>query len=161
MTENKRFEYKNHKVFDNLTGEEHSSNMVSVNVLNQLARVNREGVKKVQKLAKENEQLKESNERFSKTVAEQIIMIKEYREENEQLKSDRIRFEEETRLEITRITDKVFELIDKKIEFYKHKPVSAPISNPANPNYDEDVDRLARLSELEDLKETLKELGDG
>ena len=35
MTE-KRFEYKNHKVFDNLTGEYHSSNMVSVNVLNAL-----------------------------------------------------------------------------------------------------------------------------
>lgn len=32
----KRFEYKNHKVFDNLTGETHSSNMVSVNVLNAL-----------------------------------------------------------------------------------------------------------------------------
>lgn len=46
MTENKRFEYKNHKVFDNLTGEEHSSNMVSVNVLNQLA--------------EENEQLREA-----------------------------------------------------------------------------------------------------
>ena len=36
MTEKKRFEYKNHKVFDNLTGETHSSNMVSVNVLNAL-----------------------------------------------------------------------------------------------------------------------------
>ena len=35
MTE-KRFEYKNHKVYDNLTGETHSSNMVSVNVLNEL-----------------------------------------------------------------------------------------------------------------------------
>ena len=34
MTE--RFEYKHHKVFDNLTGEVHSSNMVSVNVLNNL-----------------------------------------------------------------------------------------------------------------------------
>ena len=33
---NKRFEYKNHKVYDNLTGETHSSNMVSVNVLNEL-----------------------------------------------------------------------------------------------------------------------------
>ena len=29
MTE-KRFEYKNHKVYDNMTGETHSSNMVSV-----------------------------------------------------------------------------------------------------------------------------------
>ena len=36
MTEKKRFEYKNHKVFDNLTGEEHSSNRVSVNGLNAL-----------------------------------------------------------------------------------------------------------------------------
>ena len=35
MTE-KRFTYKNHKVKDNLTGEVHSSNMVSVNVLNRL-----------------------------------------------------------------------------------------------------------------------------
>ena len=32
----KRFEYKNHKVYDNMTGETHSSNMVSVNVLNEL-----------------------------------------------------------------------------------------------------------------------------
>ena len=39
-------------------------------------------------LHEENEQLKESNERFSKTVAEQIIMIKEYREENGQLKEE-------------------------------------------------------------------------
>ena len=35
MTE-KRFTYENHKVKDNLTGEAHSSNMVSVNVLNRL-----------------------------------------------------------------------------------------------------------------------------
>ena len=36
MTENKRFTYENHKVKDNLTGEVHSSNMVSVNELNRL-----------------------------------------------------------------------------------------------------------------------------
>ena len=36
MTGNKRFTYENHKVKDNLTGEFHSSNMVSVNVLNSL-----------------------------------------------------------------------------------------------------------------------------
>lgn len=36
MTDEKRFTYENHKVKDNLTGEEHSSNMVSVNVLNAL-----------------------------------------------------------------------------------------------------------------------------
>lgn len=32
----KRFTYENHKVKDNKTGEVHSSNMVSVNVLNEL-----------------------------------------------------------------------------------------------------------------------------
>lgn len=36
----KRFEYKNHKVYDNLTGETHSSNMASVNVLNELYKEN-------------------------------------------------------------------------------------------------------------------------
>ena len=42
MTENKRFTYENHKVKDNLTGEVHSSNMVSVNVLNALHEENQE-----------------------------------------------------------------------------------------------------------------------
>ena len=32
----KRFTYENHKVKDNLTGEFHSSNMISVNELNRL-----------------------------------------------------------------------------------------------------------------------------
>lgn len=36
MTENKRFTYENHKVNDTLTGDIHSSNRVSVNVLNEL-----------------------------------------------------------------------------------------------------------------------------
>lgn len=47
---NKRFTYENHKVKDNLTGEVHSSNMVSVNVLNQLN--------------DENEQLKAENRKL-------------------------------------------------------------------------------------------------
>ena len=38
----KRFTYENNKVYDNLTGEFHSSNMVSVNVLNELNDENRE-----------------------------------------------------------------------------------------------------------------------
>lgn len=36
MTEDKRFTYENHKVNDTLTGDIHSSNRVSVNVLNEL-----------------------------------------------------------------------------------------------------------------------------
>lgn len=53
--------------------------------------------------------------------------------------------------------DRVFDLIDMRIKAYEHKPFSAPISNPANPNFDDDVDRLARLSELEQLRKELKE----
>ena len=50
MTEKKRFEYKNHKVFDNLTGEEHSSNMVSVNVLNALHEENEQLKKEIKSI---------------------------------------------------------------------------------------------------------------
>ena len=47
MMSEKRFCYENNKVYDNLTEEFHSSNMVSVNVLNELA--------------DENEQLRQQN----------------------------------------------------------------------------------------------------
>ena len=53
---------------------------------NEFHRGARENANRVGKLEKENEQLKQINERFSNTVAEQIIIIKEYREKNEQLK---------------------------------------------------------------------------
>ena len=74
----KRFEYKNHKVYDNLTGEEHSSNMVSVNVLNALHEENthlkteintyKAGNttihERLKQLHKENQQLKEEIKDF-------------------------------------------------------------------------------------------------
>jgi len=69
--------------------------------------------------------------------------IKELVEENKHLKLD--------------FKDKVFNLIDAKIKLYSHKPVSASISQPMSVNFDADVDRLARLSELEALKEELQE----
>ena len=49
MTE-KRFTYENHKVKDNLTGEFHSSNMVSVNVLNSLNDENEQLKQRLQKI---------------------------------------------------------------------------------------------------------------
>ena len=49
----KRFEYKNHKVYDNLTGETHSSNMVSVNVLNELYEENQRLTDKLNQTALE------------------------------------------------------------------------------------------------------------
>ena len=48
MTE--RFTYENHKVKDNLTGEVHSSNRVSVNVLNALHEENQELHKTIEEL---------------------------------------------------------------------------------------------------------------
>lgn len=50
----------------------------------------------------------------------------------------------------------IINLIDEKIQYYEHKPFSASISNPMSVNFDEDVDRLARLSELEQLKKELE-----
>ena len=63
-------------------------------------------------------------------------------EENEQLKQ---------------FKEKVFALIDEKIKHYEHKPFSAPVGQPMSVNFDADVDRLARLSELQDLEKELKE----
>lgn len=59
--------------------------------------------------------------------------------------------------ELKTFKDKVFALIDARIEIYKHKPFMAPVSAPMSVNFDEDTDRLARLSELEQLKEELSE----
>ena len=52
---------------------------------------------------------------------------------------------------------KVFELIDIKIKHYSHKPTSAPVGQPMSVNFDADVDRLARLSELQQLKKEVQE----
>ena len=57
--------------------------------------------------------------------------------------------------ELKTFKDKVFALIDARIEIYKHKPFMAPVSAPFSVNFDEDNDRLARLSELEQLKKEL------
>ena len=104
----KRFEYKNHKVYDNLTGETHSSNMVSVNVLNELHEENQDlkafnqdlseelSVCANARISKDNriERLEEKIQRertsFTKThekwSKEAETKIKELSEENEQLK---------------------------------------------------------------------------
>ncbi|WP_296887560.1 hypothetical protein [uncultured Methanobrevibacter sp.] len=66
----------------------------------------------------------------------------ELKKENEQLKS---------------FKEKVFVLLDEKIKHYEHKPFSAPVGQPMSVNFDADVDRLARLSELQDLEKELQE----
>lgn len=74
MTEKKRFEYKNHKVFDNLTGETHSSNMVSVNVLNALH--------------EENNRLKKERNHFERKKTEYLTEWNNCRIQNTELKKD-------------------------------------------------------------------------
>ena len=67
-----------------------------------------------------------------------------------------------TRLEkenerLKQFKEKVFVLLDEKIKHYEHKPFSAPVGQPMSVNFDADVDRIARLSELQDLEKELKE----
>ena len=71
----KRFTYENNKVYDNLTGEFHSSNMVSVNVLNELAEEN-------EQLQKENNILNKNEDDLEECTLENIKL----KEENEQLR---------------------------------------------------------------------------
>ena len=103
-------------------------------VLNELAT-------KCSKLEKENEQLKQENNLKGDFRGFITKDIQKTKEENEQLKQ---------------FKEKVFVLIDEKIKYYEHKPISAPVGQPMSVNFDADVDRLARLSELQDLEKELK-----
>ena len=81
----------------------------------------------------------------------------ELMEKNKELKAKVDDKEVAVEVETCKVMEKIFDLIDEKIKLYSHKPFSAPISQPMSVNFDEDVDRLARLSELEALKEELTE----
>ena len=82
-------------------------------------------------------------------------LLNELNDENNELKAKVDDKEVAVEVECEKLMQKVFDLIDEKIKLYSHKPVSAPISQPMSVNFDADVDRLARLSELEALKEEL------
>ena len=93
-----------------------------------------------QKIKEENEQLKKENKELKDKYNEQSVSYEGLEEQVERLLD---------------FKDKVFNLINGKIKLYSHKPVSAPISQPMSVNFDADMDRLARLSELELLKEEI------
>ena len=93
-------------------------------------------------LAEETTNLKEENEQLKDALNQRTDQCDKYYKKNEQLKQ---------------FKSKVLELLDEKIKHYEHKPFSAPISQPLSVNFDADMDRLARLSELEALKEELQE----
>ena len=59
--------------------------------------------------------------------------------------------------QLKQFKENVFDLIDARTKAYEHKPFSAPVGQPMSVNFDADMDRLARLSELQDLEKELKE----
>jgi len=83
--------------------------------------------------------------------------LNELNDENKELKAKVDDKEIAVEVETEKLMQKVFNLINAKIKLYSHKPVSAPISQPMSVNFDADVDRLARLSELELLKKELQD----
>ena len=100
-------------------------------------------------LSEENEQLKSEN--MMVTGANKIL-----KENNKRLKEEIKDFQDLLAGKEEELLKPIIRMIDDRIAHYKHKPISAPISNPVNPKYDADVDRLARLSELQQLKKELK-----
>jgi len=81
------------------------------------------------------------SENGEKNVQICINKMNELADENKQLKQ---------------FKSKVLKLLDEKIKHYEHKPFSAPVGQPMSVNFDADMDRIARLSELQHLR---KELG--
>ena len=106
---------------------------------------------------KEIEQLKQAISDWKGSYDELYQDIKILEKENKELKAKVDDKEVAVEVECEKLMQKVFNLINAKIKLYSHKPVSAPISQPMSVNFDADVDRLARLSELEALKEELEE----
>ena len=109
----------------------------------------------IRNLEKEKEQLKQAISDWKGSYDELYQDIKILEKENKELKAKVDDKEVAVEVECEKLMQKVFNLINAKIKLYSHKPVSAPISQPMSVNFDADVDRLARLSELEALKEEL------
>ena len=92
-----------------------------------------------------------------------VDLLNSLADENEQLKDkyneQSVQYEglEEQVERLLDFKDNVFNLINAKIKHYEHKPFSAPVGQPMSVNFDADVDRIARLSELQDLKRELQE----
>jgi len=93
-------------------------------------------------LAEENKDLEEARSYYQENFLTMKTERNQLKKENKELKT---------------FKDKVFALIDARIEIYKRKPFMAPVSAPFSVNFDEDTDRLARLAELEQLKKELSE----
>lgn len=147
MTENKRFElawenFDGWAIYD--TTGEYSDDEDYIDWLS-----GQKAVDVLNHFADENEQLRKEMEDLGTAHAEEITNIED--EFDEEI----LKLEKENE-QLKQFKKQVCNLIDTKIKHYEHKPISAPVSQPMSVNFDYDVDRLARLSELQDLKWELK-----
>ena len=123
---------------DNFTGKEYESNFTDIVILmNELDEKWIGELNLRETYQQENIRLEYENKELKKRVDDKQVAVE---------------------VETCKLMEKIFDLIDRRISHYSHKPVGASISNPANPHFDEDVDRYARLSELQELKTELKSL---
>ena len=53
--------------------------------------------------------------------------------------------------------ENVLVLLEEKVKHYEHKPFSIPAMQPLSLNFDGDMDRISRLSELQDLKRVIEQ----
>lgn len=123
---------------DKFTGKEYESNFMDiVDLMNELDEKWIDEFNLRETYQQENIRLEYENKELKKRVDDKQVAVE---------------------VETCNLMEKIFDLIDRRISHYSHKPVGASISNPANPQFDEDVDRYARLSELQELKTELKRL---
>ena len=99
--------------------------------------------------------LSEERNQFQFQYNMEVLKRQSLEKENERLKQQVEVLSDLNNDELASYEEKILNIINTRITYYQHKPFSAPITNPANPNYDTDVDRLARLSELKELKKEL------
>lgn len=123
---------------DNFTGKEYESNFTDiVSLMNELDEKWIDELNLRETYQQETFRLEYENKELKKRVDDKQVAVE---------------------VETCKLMEKIVDLIDRRISHYSHKPVGASISNPANPQFDEDVDRYARLSELQELKTELKRL---
>ena len=123
---------------DNFTGKEYESNFTDiVSLMNELDEKWIDELNLRETYQQETFRLEYENKELKKRVDDKQVAVE---------------------VETCKLMEKILDLIDRRISHYSHKPVGASISNPANPQFDEDVDRYARLSELQELKTELKRL---
>ena len=84
------------------------------------------------------------------------IFLKAVNEELDLANRDYDALEEENE-KLKQFKENVLVLLEEKVKHYEHKPFSIPAMQPLSLNFDGDMDRISRLSELQDLKRVIEQ----